>query len=452
MNAEYNAAVFICEIIQRAGHQAVFAGGCVRDMLLNKPYADIDIATSCPENELINLLVSNEINTKSVGKAFGVTLAQIGDCQFEIARFRKDINCDGRHPEEVRFCSMEEDAQRRDFTINAVFYDPVADKYHDFVGGIEDIKNKRLRFVGSLAERLAEDYLRVLRYVRFCAKGFKPNKSDQKLIDRSFADDLITHVSPERIRMELMDKLFPVIKDTKVFEEFPNLFDHIFNFYPCQLMKVNQSPKWHPEGDVWTHTLKTVGWMLSKKHQTSLPPTPLLILAMLLHDFGKLTTTILKPEDNDWHSFGHEKDSADFVKAWMTKYKFSNDEIEFVHWLVLNHMKLHYPGLKKSTLKRMIIEGNMPYLQIMTLCDCMGACGDVSEYLVYEEKIHKIMNEGVEIKPKPILTGNDLIASGLKPGPLFGIILNKAYDHQLEDSNVTREMLLQEALENASRT
>jgi len=449
-SAEFDSATSLCKIIQQTGHQAVFAGGCVRDMLLNKLFNDIDIATDCPEDELIDILEHNQIKTKSVGKAFGVTLALVGNHLtghfFEIARFRKDINCDGRHPEQVHFCSMEEDALRRDFTVNAVFYDPAADKYYDFVNGIKDIKNKKLRFVGNPMLRIYEDYLRILRYVRFYAKGFKPIKKEKMIVDMC-ADELVHIVSPERIRMELMNKLFPALNDTKVFEEFPNLFDHIFDFYPSQLSQTNQSPKWHPEGDVWTHTLGVVDCLLKNKLKT-----PLLILAAVFHDFGKVATTEFKHEDKDWHSFGHEKISADLAKDWMVKYKFSNEEIEYVHWLVLNHMKLHYPGLKKSTLKKMMHEGDMASLRALTFCDCMGACGDTAEYSKYEERIKAIMAEGRDTKPRPILTGHDLIIAGLKPGPQFGIILNKAYDHQLEDVSVTKAVLLEEALKNEAGT
>ena len=438
---ELQAASFLCEIIQRVGHQAVLAGGCVRDMLLNRPFNDIDIATDCPEDKLISILKSNSIKTKNVGKAFGVTLAQIGEYTFEIARFRKDINCDGRHPEEVQFCKMEEDAQRRDFTINAVFYDPVANRHYDFVGGIEDINNHRLRFVGDPQERIKEDYLRILRYVRFYAQGFKTIKAIRNTVD-SYAEEMLRVVSPERIRIELMDKLLPALNNTKVFKEFPKLFDFIFDSYPGQLLLTKQSIKWHPEGDVWTHTLKVVNCLLGNRLKT-----PLLIVAAILHDFGKIKTTTFDPKDNDWHSFGHEKVSADMAEDWMKRFKFSNEDIAYVHWLVLNHMKLHYPGLKKSTLKRLMHEGDIQGLMIMTLSDCMGACGDITQYLAYEEKIKAILSEGTDIRPAPLLTGFDLIKAGMKPGRHFGVILSKAYDRQLEDVTVTKELLLKEALQ-----
>jgi poly(A) polymerase len=388
------------------------------------------------------LLERNKIKTKNVGKSFGVTLAQIGDHLtghiFEIARFRKDINCDGRHPEEIQFCSMEEDALRRDFTINAVFYDPVNNKYFDFVNGIEDIKNKKLRFVGDPIARIKEDYLRLLRYVRFYAKGFKPIKKEHKLVD-SYGDELTRFVSNERIQMELMYKLFPILKNKKVFEAFPNLFDYIFDFYPSRLSLTKQNPKWHPEGDAWTHTLKVIDILLKKR------PDSLLILSALLHDFGKMATTTVDNE-GQIHAFGHEQESAKIAKDWMTKYKFSNDDIAYVEWIVLNHMKLHYFGLKKSSLKRLMYEGDITSLLLLTQCDALGSGGGLEEYQHYYDRVKDILNEGTNTRPSPILTGLDLINAGLKPGHHFGKILTRAYDHQLEDSSVTKKILLDEAL------
>ena len=452
---EFEAAVQLCQIIKTTGRTAVFAGGCVRDMLLGRPFSDIDIATDCPDDVLNRVLLFHLIVPKPVGKAFGVILAKVWEKEyaekghtFEIARFRKDINCDGRHPESVQFCSMEEDSQRRDFTINAVFYDPIAEKYYDFVNGIDDIKNKRLVFVGNPEDRIREDYLRVLRYIRFYARGFKTTKKERQFVD-SFAEEMFKAVSPERIRMEFMDKILPSLKDSRVFKEFPKVFNLLFDGVPDKLLLVNQNPKWHPEGDVWTHTLKVVDFMLDNKLRT-----PLLLLSAILHDFGKLTDTFFDNDTKNWRSPGHENTGTSMARDWMIKYKFSNAEIAYVEWLVLNHMKLHYSGLKKSTLKRLIFDGDITGLMVLTLCDCMGASGNITEFLRYEEKIKEILSEGTNTRPPPILTGFDLICAGMKPGRHFGIILSKAYDRQLEDGAVTKEELLKEALKNetGSRT
>jgi poly(A) polymerase len=439
---EFFAATHVCTLLQDSGYEAVLTGGCVRDRLLNIPFNDIDIATDCPNNELIHILNSNEIATKDVGKAFGVTLAKVSDFKFEIARFRLDNNCDGRHPETVQFCSMEEDARRRDFTINAIFYDPVKDKYHDFVNGVEDLRNKRLRFVGCAENRIKEDYLRILRYVRFVDKGYEPIKEEKKIVER-MSKNLLTYISPERIRIELMDKIFPSMKSSKLFNLFPNVFDIIFPDL-FKLKGVPQSPLWHPEGDVYTHTMLVLDHLLSNKLCA-----PLIILAAIFHDFGKLTTT--EYQNDGYHSFGHELISTDMAKDWMTRLKFSNDHIEYVTWLVKNHMKLHNPGLKKSSLKRLMSDGDIAGLCLLTLVDCLGANGDITEYLKYEDRIKDILSEGTDTRPPPKLTGQDLILAGLKPGPAFKTLLSAAYDHQLEHDSVTKELLLQEAL-NATRS
>jgi poly(A) polymerase len=441
-SGEFIAATHICKLIQDNGYEAVLAGGCVRDHLLNVPFNDIDIATNADLDYLTSLLNARGIHTKDVGKAFGVMLAQVGDYKFEIARFRKDLNCDGRHPDHVEFCSMQEDALRRDFTINAIFYDPITKNYLNYVGGIEDIRDKRLRFVGNPEDRIKEDYLRILRYVRFVEKGYEPDKDEKQVVER-MAKGLLDHVSPERIRMELMDKIFPSMKPIKMFKLFPSVFEAIFpDLY--KLKNLSQSPLWHPEGDVYTHTIQVLYYL-----NNSSSCTPLLILAALFHDFGKLTTT--KWQDGDFHSFGHELVSTDMAREWMTKFKFSNEDIEYVTWLVKNHMKLHYPGLKKSSLKRLMSDGDINGLLLLTLADCLGASGDTTEYLKYKERIQAILSGGTDTRPPPKLTGQDLIFAGLKPGPLFKTLLNTAYDHQLEDDSVTKELLLQEAL-NATRS
>jgi len=168
---EYMQAFSICYMLQQDKYEAVLAGGCVRDIFSNRDFLDIDIATNATPEQVITSLSIFE--TKLVGEAFGVVLVRVGGHEYEIATFRSDVGkSDGRHPDSVKFCSMEEDAKRRDFTVNAIFLDPVSNKIYDFVNGLEDINNNVLRFVGNVEERLQEDYLRALRYVRFACKGY----------------------------------------------------------------------------------------------------------------------------------------------------------------------------------------------------------------------------------------------------------------------------------------
>jgi poly(A) polymerase len=441
-SGEFVAATRICKLIQDNGYEAVLAGGCVRDHLMGVPFNDIDIATNADLDYLTPLLNSKGIQTKYVGKAFGVTLARVNGYEFEIARFRKDIDCDGRHPGHVEFCSMEEDALRRDFTINAIFHDPITDNYIDYVGGIKDLLHKKLRFVGNPEDRIREDYLRILRYVRFYNMGFHIDKCDLQIVE-SYAFELIKNVSAERIRIELMDKIFPTIRCMeKPFLIFPNLMNAIFGLN--DLKEVPQSPKWHPEGDVYFHTLLTVEKLLRNGCNA-----PLVILAGIFHDFGKKEKT--KLIDGDWRSPGHELASEEIVREWMSSFKFSNDDIEYVTWLVRNHMKLHYPGLKKSSLKRIMIDGDINALLALTLADCQAASGDLTEYIKYNERVNEILSEGTFTRPPPLVTGRDLIQQGLKPGPMFKKLLDYAYDRQLDEESITKENLMQEVMENAKQ-
>jgi poly(A) polymerase len=308
MSEEFRAAVRICKLLQDNGFDGVIAGGCLRDMIRLKPFKDIDLATNADPDVMIPLLNVNGIQTKYVGKAFGVTLAKIDDYEFEIARFRKDVDCDGRHPNRVEFCSMREDALRRDFTINAVFYDPIAEDYRDYIDGIKDILHMKLRFVGNPADRIQEDYLRILRYVRFYNLGFSTDIIDRQQIDY-YAHEMAKTVSVERIQMELM-KVISVMSNIKMFLDFPKLMSEIFYHLPS-MQSVKQSPTYHPEGNVYNHTLLTVERIV--KNGCS---SPLIILAAIFHDFGKKETT--KFVDGDWHSYNHEKASEDIVREWMT--------------------------------------------------------------------------------------------------------------------------------------
>lgn len=226
---DYEYAHCLCALLQSKGYVAVFAGGVVRDYLSNFPYNDIDIATNCLPDVVESILKSNNYKVKSVGKSFGVILVTVGIYEFEIATFRLDKDCNGRHPDSIEFCSMEEDAKRRDFTINALYYDPVSKNIHDFVCGINDIENKILRFVGTPENRIKEDYLRLLRYIRFRTKGYITDFETDKIVN-VMALDFNTYVAKDRISKELIEKI--LVKDVSGFmnnlKDYPNLFNAIF--------------------------------------------------------------------------------------------------------------------------------------------------------------------------------------------------------------------------------
>lgn len=222
---EYSEAVAICQILQEEGYQAVLAGGCVRDILSNKPFNDIDIATNClPEN--ISKILPLEYHIKEVGKSFGVVLIEKNGYEYEIATFRNDVDCDGRKPKSVTYTSIKEDALRRDFTINAVFYDPICDKIYDFVYGVKDIQENNLRFVGNAIDRVREDYIRILRYIRFASKGYTILESEKEVVE-TLSPFLLLQVAPERIILELKK----MVKEEKfiIFSKvFPTTYSLIF--------------------------------------------------------------------------------------------------------------------------------------------------------------------------------------------------------------------------------
>jgi poly(A) polymerase len=245
---EEEIAIQICSSLQRASHEAVFAGGFVRDMLMNKKAHDIDIATSAPPETVAYVLKRNYFFIKEVGKAFGVVLAKKDDFEFEIATFRTEQGySDGRHPDSVKFSSMREDAQRRDLTINALFFDPIEKRVIDYVNGQDDINKGIIRFVGNADERIAEDKLRMLRAIRFALKlNFAIEPSSFQAI-KAHSNE-ISIISPERINQELT-KMIECGQPSKMYDLFTitNLMQHIFPEME-KLYGLTQDPEWHPEG------------------------------------------------------------------------------------------------------------------------------------------------------------------------------------------------------------
>lgn len=429
LKLDFRYARTICRLIQNNNYKAVFAGGVVRDIIQEVQYNDIDIATDCPYNKLLDILkFFNDAKIKEVGKAFGVVLITIDGFDFEIARFRSDFNCDGRHPKSIQFCSMEEDAKRRDFTMNAVFYDPISEEFYDFVGGIDDIKNRKLKFVGNAEDRIREDYFRILRYLRFLTKNYEFDPKELQTVDK-MSKDLFAYVAPERIQIELMEKLLKCNMDNLilVLVMLPTLFKALFSDIEM-LLNTSQDQKWHPEGSALIHTF----CILQNLYYSE--ASPHLLLAGLFHDTGKATTTEIC--NGKITSHGHEKESERIVRSWMSQMKFSNDDIEYVCGLVSDHMKLHQKGMSKSTLRKLMAKQYFNDLLLLNKCDILASNNN---FEVYDEYISRIKEINENTLPQRLVTGNDLISIGLKPGENFGKILNFLFDLQLEGKFSTKE-------------
>lgn len=425
---EYLQAQSICCMLQQDGYQAVLAGGCVRDLLSNIKFSDIDIATDATPEQVIDTL--SIFQTKLVGEAFGVVLVRAFGLEYEIATFRSDVGIsDGRHPQSVKFCSMKEDAKRRDFSMNAIFYDPVSDEIHDFVGGMKDIENKLLRFVGNAQQRLKEDYLRALRYIRFSCKGFKLIDEEKNIVNNSL-ETVFEKVSKERIILEIK-KIFAINSIATVFafiDKFTNLIPVFFTEIE-NLKGIQQNPIYHPEGDVYNHTILVWNYLNGKSASF------LCQLAGLFHDTGKLFCTQVTAGKITSH--GHETYSVAMAELWMKDYKFSNDDIDYVVGIIENHMKFHQPRMSKSTLRKLIVKPYFDDLLLHVEADIASSNQDFTILNDYKQRIEEIRKQPV--LPEKFITGADLITLGLKPSEQFGKIISDMYDLQLEGKIETKE-------------
>lgn len=416
MDEKRQAAERICRALREADHRALLAGGCVRDMLLGVAPKDYDIATNARPEDVAKLFSK----TVPVGVAFGVQLVVLPEGQFEVASFRKDgPYLDGRHPAHVEFVDEEQDALRRDFTVNAMFFDPAADSVVDYVGGQEDLRWGIIRTVGDAKQRFAEDHLRLLRAVRFAARlDFTIDPATYKVIVETAP--LVVKTSAERIRDELI-KVLVEGAARKAFEllDETGLLEHVLPEV-ARMKAVAQPPQFHPEGDVFSHTLLMLEEMKG--------PSPTLAMAALLHDVGKPLTQTLTDRIR-FHS--HDKVGAREAARVCRRLRMSNEETARISWLVGQHMRVaHAPKMRESKLKRFVREDGFHELLALCRLDCLASHRslDVIEWL--QRYIDQLSPE--EVKPQPLLTGKDLIEMGYTPGPLFKEILDAVEDAQLE--------------------
>jgi poly(A) polymerase len=424
------AATDISRRLQEAGHTAYFAGGCVRDELLGLDPHDYDIATSAKPAEVQKLFS----HTQAVGAHFGVILVMEHGRAFEVATFRSDHEyIDGRRPEMVTFSTPEEDAARRDFTINGMFHDPVADKFIDFVGGREDLASQTLRAIGDPVARFREDKLRLLRAVRFAARfGYQIDPATWDALRVHAAD--IHAVSAERIREELVKILahptrvrgFDLLDQSGLLKE---ILPEIEKLKGCE-----QPAQFHPEGDVFVHTRAML---------ELLPPdVPVgVVLSVLFHDIGKPPTFRYHKDEDRIRFSGHDRVGAEMTERVMERLRFSRADTERTVEAVRQHMVFKdVQNMRTAKLKRfMAREGFDEELELHRV-DCQSSHGALDNYDFLKTKAEEFANE--PLIPPPLVTGHDLMALGWKPGPHFGPMLEAVQTAQLEGTLTTKEEAL----------
>jgi poly(A) polymerase len=424
-----DTAISIVKRLREAGRTAYFNGGCVRDMVRGVEPEDIDIATSATPEQVQALFTK----TVPVGAAFGVVLVIEDGRQFEVATFRSDeAYIDGRRPTSVRYASPEEDARRRDFTINGLFYDPIAEQIIDFVGGRADIERKLVRTIGEPRERFTEDKLRLLRCVRFAANlGYEIEPATFDAVKEMAAQ--ITVVSAERIRDELVKILTRPNAGRGL--ELLDASGLLHEILPeiAAMKGVEQPAEFHPEGDVFQHTRLMLDTLPAN-------PSTVLAFAVLLHDVGKPPTFVRAPDRIRFND--HDRIGAEMTENILRRLRFSNDEIEKTVLCVREHMKFQFvKEMRPAKLKRLMARETFPDELELHRIDCASSHRNLENYEFLKAKAAEMPPE--VLKPAPLLTGHDLLALGLKPGPLVGQILHEVEELQLEERLKSRAEALE---------
>ncbi len=415
--AAENLARTIVSRLRSRGHEAWFVGGCVRDMLLGRPPKDFDVSTDARPDEVLRIWPGSQ----QVGAKFGVVLVTADGATVEVVTFRSEqAYNDGRHPEEVHFeTDPRLDILRRDFTINALMLDPFSGEVIDYVNGRADLSGGVIRAVGDPVRRFEEDHLRMLRAVRFAARfGFVIETGAMEAIQRCHRE--IRRISAERIRDELSRILteggarrgFELLDRSGLLEDIlPEV---------AAMKGVQQPPEFHPEGDVWTHTLMMLEGL---DH-----PSVTLAWGVLLHDVGKPPT--FRVADRIRFD-GHVEAGVRIATDILCRLRYSHDEVEQVTELVGNHMRFKDVfDMRESTIKRFL---RLPrfdeHLELHRL-DCLNSNGYTRSYELMKERYERA--EPAQLRPPRLLTGRDLIEAGYRPGPQFSRMLEAVEDAQLE--------------------
>ncbi|HJX83641.1 MAG TPA: CCA tRNA nucleotidyltransferase [Candidatus Angelobacter sp.] len=440
-------AAQILRTLREHGYSAFLAGGCVRDLLLGREPTDYDVATSARPQEVMQIFPQ----TYAVGAQFGVVLVPVlrdspeesDNYSIEVATFRSDgAYSDGRHPDQVQFSTDPKlDVQRRDFTINGLLLDPITQEVFDYVGGREDLQRGVIRAIGDPQQRFSEDKLRLLRAVRFAARfGYTIEEQTFDAI-RELAPQ-VNQVSKERVRDEILKMLtegrarraFELLDETGLLEQvLPEI---------KKMQGVQQPPQYHPEGDVWVHTLMLL---------EGLPPncSKTLALGALLHDVGKPPTFRTAPDRIRFD--GHAEVGTRMAEEICRRFRLSNEETAQVSALVANHMRFaDVTRMRESTLKRFFRLPRFDEHLHLHRLDCLASHRDLGLYDFTQEKLRSMPEE--QIRPAPLLTGDDLIAAGYKPGPHFKELLTAVEDAQLDGTITTKEQALLLVNHNIART
>jgi poly(A) polymerase len=421
-------AISIVQRLREKGFDAYLAGGCVRDMLLGKAPQDYDITTSAKAEDIQRIFP----DTLAVGAQFGVILVRLEGESFEVASFRFDgPYLDGRRPSQVRYGSLEEDIARRDFTINGMIYDPLEDRVIDLVEGQRDLAKCVIRAIGNPIDRFEEDRLRMIRAVRFAASlNFAVEPATLAAIQQLAPS--VTQISWERIG----DEVTRILTEGGARRGF-ELLDQI-GLLEVLLPEVvalkgtAQSPDFHPEGDVFIHT------MLLLSHLDS--PSETMAYGCLLHDIAK--PVCMRQEAQRITFYGHTEQGAVMAEDILKRLKRGRAVWERVAYLVRNHLRhVQAPQMRLNTLKRFLREEGIGELLELARIDALSSNGDLQYYYFCQNRLAELKDQ--EIRPEPLLRGGDLIELGFKPGPLFSQILRQVEDAQLGGELNSREKAIE---------
>lgn len=427
----FEVAKKIVLALRNAGFEAYFVGGSVRDMLIGRKPSEYDIVTSALPRQVQSLFK----RTVPVGERFGVILVSEGGHVFEVAAYRTEGDYrDGRRPSQINPAeSAQKDVRRRDFTINGLLMDPETGRILDFVEGRKDIERKIVRTIGPPDERFSEDHLRMLRAVRFASTlGFSLDDQTLEAVKRN--SHLILRISAERIRNELTRIL--TAGDSRRGLELLSESGLLSHLLPeIEAMRgVSQPEKYHPEGDVWEHTMRMIGFL--SQRQDDLRSDIRFVWGILLHDVGKPETRTV--DESGIHFYGHSRQGELLAAKIMRRLRFSRSEIDTVVSMIASHMKfMNVTKMRPNRLIRFIRTSDFHLHLELHKLDCLASHGNLDNYRFCLSKLNELSEQSLH--PERLITGRDLIELGFKPGPLFGEIIRCVEDAQLDGELKSKE-------------